>query len=158
VPLSREAGAHGLSMFLTTTNHHELFALPDVEPRDIVELVKVGTHNGEDGDWKKVQVAVGKMFERAPFDVAAADAAGMIGVFRNKLSTPTAKAIATLLEREVPTGLEAMEGEAAEAQAAALEDEDPDEEVSVEEEDRRRYQIDFVPYLKKRGRFVLWWD
>ena len=156
LPLSQNAREDGLVLFRTTTDHDELFAIPDIGPTDIVELTKVGTHNADADDWRPIQRTVGKIFASAPFDVVLADAAGLIGVFRNRLSEPRARAIAMLLAREVPTGLEAMESEVADLE---VEDEDDDDDISPEEEDLRRGFSALLPrYIKDRGRFHLWWD
>jgi hypothetical protein len=156
VPLSRDAREDGLLLFRTTTEHYELFAIPGVGPAEVVELVKVGTHNRDDDAWKPVQLTVGKIFARAAFDVVLADAAGLIGVFHSKLSLQQARAIAVLLEREVPTGLEVMEGEVADVE---VDEESEDDDTTPEQEDMRRgFSALFPRYIKERGRFHLWWD
>ena len=156
LPLSRDARDDGLMLFRTTTDDYELFAIPGVGPPDVVELVKVGTHNRDGDDWRPVKLAIGKIFARASFDVVLADAAGLIGVFHSKLSLPHARAIAMLLEREVPTGLEAMEGELEDLE---VEEENEDDDITPEEEDMRRgFSALFPRYIKQRGQFHLWWD
>jgi hypothetical protein len=155
VPLAREAAKRGLAVFKTITDKHELFAIPGVSPTEIVELAKVGTHNGG-AAWRQVQATVAKVHDRAPFDVVHADAAGLIGVFRDKLTPAKAKAIANLLESELPTALEAMMEEDADDELA---DDEADEDVSIEEEDARHGFSAYVArYLRNSGRFHLWWD
>jgi hypothetical protein len=154
-PLSIDAAKYGLAVFRTTTKTYELFAVPDASPTEIVELTRVGTHNDSE-DWKRVRATIGKVHARAPFDVVLADAAGLIGVFRDKLAKAKAKALAKLIAEELPAALGAMLGDASDLE---VEDEDLDDDLSPEDEDARRgFSAVFARYLQERGRFHLWWD
>jgi hypothetical protein len=67
-----------------------VYALPGLPAADVIEVMKVGTHNGgaEPHEVRSVVASVG-----VPFDVAFADAAGLEIVFGAKLSTGQARAL-----------------------------------------------------------------
>jgi hypothetical protein len=54
-----------------------IVAVPDLPPLDVVELAKVGTHNGAPDDWRGVQALLRDTIATLPFDVVFADEAGL---------------------------------------------------------------------------------
>ena len=91
------------------------------------------------------------IYDRAPFDVILADAAGLEGVFRDKISLRTAQTIAAVLQREVLIGIVGM-------MEAVYEDMTPEEQDKHREFKGREFTALFARYIKERGRFHLWWD
>ena len=54
-----------------------IVAVADLPPLDVIELARVGTHNGGDDDWREVQAFVRETIAQVPFDVVFADEAGL---------------------------------------------------------------------------------
>ena len=68
-----------------------LLALPGLPVLDVIELARVGTHNGKDGERQRVREVLTPIFERCPFDVVFADEAGLLAVFHQAPSANDAK-------------------------------------------------------------------
>jgi len=54
-----------------------LYAVPGLPPIDVVEFMRVGTHNGLEDHWKAVQSFVAATIGQGAFDVVFADEAGL---------------------------------------------------------------------------------
>ena len=54
-----------------------IVAVADMPPLDVVELARVGTHNGGDDDWREVRAFLRETIATLPFDVLFADEAGL---------------------------------------------------------------------------------
>jgi len=72
-----------------------LFAVPELPPLDVVELARVGTHNGGPDEWRDVQNLLRATVGTKRFDIVFADEAGL----DVRVLDPLTKALAREWER-----------------------------------------------------------
>jgi hypothetical protein len=136
--VAAELRAREDTRLLLTDGGREQLALPGLPVLDVVEVARVGTHQGDEDAWRDVRDGLAEVFELAPFDVTFADEAGLEAVFWRPIDDPRARAVArVLIERNWLDSIALMAEEGDEL----ADDDDP-----------------LVTYLARRNRLRLCWD
>jgi hypothetical protein len=93
--------AANIRFFLGVGEQQRLFwAIPGLPALDVIELAKVGTHNGAPDEWRLVRDFVSGSLAGIAFDVVFADAAGLDLRFISPVSTDVARRVdKALLDR-----------------------------------------------------------
>jgi len=93
--------AANIRFFLGAGEQQRLFwAIPGLPALDVIELAKVGTHNGAPNEWRVVRELVSSWLAGVPFDVVFADEAGLDLRFLTPVSADVARRVdKALLDR-----------------------------------------------------------
>ena len=96
VAAARTLRATGTRLFLSDGGRAK-WLLMNVPTLDVIALAEVGTHAADGEGWQEVREVLGRIFERAPFDIVFADSAGLLAVFHETPSFEDAAEFANAL-------------------------------------------------------------
>ena len=128
-----------------------IVAVADMPPLDVVELARVGTHNGDEDDWRQVQAFLRETIATVPFDVVFADEAGL----DVRAKGPVDPTLARAWDRALLDRIESSSGrwiDSYEFMLGEAEELEPDAEAD------ERGGGSVAAFIVDRGSLRLWWD